>query len=349
MIPLSKPAQLVIVLACLIVVLAGMKAAAFIIGPLLFSGFLAILFGMLIQRLEEKEFPRWLALAVSIAAFLASIAAIALLLAVYFTRFLLQLPFYQENLETRLSLIHETLPAAGIDPAAVPVSELVSLAVSTLGNLIVSIGNSAFVVLIIIITTIFLMVEIPGLMLKLERSFEDRAGFHEDITRFGSELIRYIVIRMKIDLFTGAGIFSLLFLLGVDFALLWGFFAFILGFIPYLGFWLAILPPTLLAWAEMGWGYAAVVLAGGIIINEIAESLLFPQLAGQQFRLSPVVVLISVIFWGWILGFFGALLAVPLTLALKLMLDKWEETRFIGAFLASSPPADSEAAEPGRR
>jgi predicted PurR-regulated permease PerM len=116
-------------------------------------------------------------------------------------------------------------------------------------------------------------------------------------------------------------------------AAFWGFLAFALSFIPYLGFWLAVIPPMLIAWSELGPMYAVIILIGAAFINFIAENILFPQAAGKGLKISPAVVFISLVFWGFVLGSIGALLAVPLTLALIMFLQFFEETRWIGDLL----------------
>ena len=133
----------------------------------------------------------------------------------------------------------------------------------------------------------------------------------------------------------GIGVAIILSLIGVKYAIFWGFLAFLLGFIPYIGFWLAVIPPMLLAWFDLGPVSAILVLAGSALVNLIAEYIMFPHLAGRGLALSAAVVFISLIFWGWILGEFGVLLAVPLTLFVQLICELFEETRWISVLLGA--------------
>ena len=137
------------------------------------------------------------------------------------------------------------------------------------------------------------------------------------------------------NLITGTGSGLLLAVLGVDFALLWGFFAFVLSYVPYIGLVVAAIPPTLLAFIEFGPAGAIAVIAAIALIDAAAENLILPRMAGRDLNLSPFVVLFSVIFWGFILGVVGVFLAIPLTIALKLFLDSWDETRWIGELLGA--------------
>jgi predicted PurR-regulated permease PerM len=131
----------------------------------------------------------------------------------------------------------------------------------------------------------------------------------------------------------GVGVAIILSLIGVKYAIFWGFLAFLLGFIPYIGFWLAVIPPMLVAWFDLGPVYGIMVFAGSALVNLIAEYIMFPNLAGRGLALSAAVVFISLFFWGWILGEFGVLLAVPLTLLVQLICELFEETRWISILL----------------
>ena len=148
---------------------------------------------------------------------------------------------------------------------------------------------------------------------------------------------------------TGFGIGVVLAAVGLEYAVVWGFLAFALSYIPYVGFWLAVIPPMLIAWSELGLASAVIILIGAVIINIFAENVLFPQAAGKGLRLSPTVVFVSLVVWGFVLGSLGALLAVPLTLALMMFLQYFDETRWISTLLGSRVRVQpvSEPEEPG--
>jgi hypothetical protein len=120
------------------------------------------------------------------------------------------------------------------------------------------------------------------------------------------EIIDSVVIRTKINFFTTIPAVILLFVAGIDFALLWGVLLFIFSFIPYVGFALATIPPAILGWFEYGPVGALAVVAVFLAINFVAEYVLFPRYAGRGLNLPPYVVLLSVVFWGWLLGALGS-------------------------------------------
>jgi len=130
-----------------------------------------------------------------------------------------------------------------------------------------------------------------------------------------------MLLRTEINLVGGIGVAILLLLGGIDFALLWGLLFFLFGYIPYLGFYMAAIPPMLLGLFEYGPIGALGVLAGISIINLLIENVIFPSIAGKGLKLSPSIVFLSLFYWSYVLGTAGALIAVPLTMAVKLILE----------------------------
>jgi AI-2 transport protein TqsA len=116
---------------------------------------------------------------------------------------------------------------------------------------------------------------------------------------------------------------------GIDFALLWGALLFVFSFIPYIGFALATIPPALLGWVEYGPVGAIAVVVVFVVLNVIAEYVLFPRYAGKGLNIPAWVVLISVFFWGWLLGALGTLIAVPITLLIRVFLSNYTEARWL--------------------
>ncbi|MDD1729123.1 MAG: AI-2E family transporter, partial [Methanospirillum sp.] len=147
------------------------------------------------------------------------------------------------------------------------------------------------------------------------------------ITEFGSIVIEYVIIRTKVNLVTGAGFGIALFLMGVQDPWLWGILMFVLNFVPYVGFIIAVLPPTILALVEINPFSAVLVVIIASLINLFSENMLFPQLAGRGMDLSPAIVFISMIFWGYFLGGSGVIVAVPLTVLVKMILESFPETK----------------------
>ena len=332
--PLSKPARIVIVIAAAVIVLAGMKAAAPILGPIFFSVFLAVIFGMLLHWFEKRGLSAGSALIITLAIFLAIIAVFIVVIAGSLFQLLSELPRYELELEEGLGMAGPLLSAVGIDPASFSFADLIGSFTGDIAGFASSLWDSVIAALLVILTTIFLLVEAGGFSAKLRQIIgELRPGDLDRFTTLAQKNVDYIIIRTGVNLAMGIGTAVILWLIGVEYAIFWGFLAFLLGFVPYIGFWLAVIPPVLLAWFELGPVPALMVLAGEAVVNLLAEYVLFPHLAGRGLDLSPAVVFISLIFWGWILGGVGVLLAVPLTLAVRMVCELFDETRWIGVLL----------------
>jgi len=335
---ISEVSRILIPLAAFVIVLAGMKAAVSIVGPILFSIFLTVIFGMLFHWFERKGFTTRNAFILTLAIFFAILAVFIVVIAGSFLQLLSDLPRYQQELEASLELISPYLISVGIDPSSLTLQEIVTSLSIEIGSLIQQLWNIAILFVMIILTTIFLLFEARGFSQKLRIIIEQlRPG---DLPRFialAEKNVDYLIIRTEVNLAMGIGTTVILALIGVKYAILWGFIAFLLGFIPYIGFWLAVIPPMLLAWFDLGPLAAILVLAGSGVMNLMAEYLMFPHLAARGLALSTAVVFISLIFWGWLLGGFGMLLAVPLTLSVQMICELFDETRWISVLLGPSP------------
>jgi predicted PurR-regulated permease PerM len=157
--------------------------------------------------------------------------------------------------------------------------------------------------------------------------------------------VRQLGLRAIVNLITGVGVTVLLFVLGVDFPVMWGILAFFLSFIPWIGLPIAVAPAVILALAEYGIERALLVIAGVIVINILAENLVSPMLMGRGLSISPTFLFIGFLFWAFVLGGPGAFLAAPLTIFLVLMFGTFPETRWL-ADLMGAGASDSDAPAP---
>jgi AI-2 transport protein TqsA len=330
----SELSQSLITLAAAVLILAGMKAAASFLAPLLFSIFLAVIFGMLLHWFERKGLSTRLALCSTLAIFLSIVALFIVVIAGMFIRILSEIPRYRNSLEKTFELNSSSLSIPGLDPASLPVQDLIQSFPINAAGMLTGILDLVVVSAVILVTTLFLIFEAKGFSSKIHRIIEEfRPGELNRFTTLAKKNVDYIIIRTEVNLAMGIGVAIILALMGVKYAIFWGFLAFLLGFIPYIGFWLAVIPPMLIAWFDLGPVYAILVLAVSALLNFMAEYIMFPKIAGRGLALSPAVVFISLIFWGWILGGLGVLIAVPLTLFVQLICELFEETRWISILL----------------
>jgi predicted PurR-regulated permease PerM len=249
-----------------------------------------------------------------------------------------ELPGYLQELRGSLEVASPYLIAAGIDPSSLTLQNLIQSFSAEIGGLVSDLLDLASPVILIILTTLFLLFEAKGFSHKLQVIIgEMRPGELDRFITLAKKNVDYIVIRTQVNLVTGIGTAIILTLIGVKYAIFWGFLAFLLGFIVNIGFWLAIIPPMLIALFDLGPLPAILVVAGSGLMDFLSEYVIFPNLAARGLELSTAVVFFSLFFWGWILGGIGVLLAVPLTLLVQMVCELSEETRWIGYLLGSHP------------
>jgi predicted PurR-regulated permease PerM len=154
--------------------------------------------------------------------------------------------------------------------------------------------------------------------------------------------VEYFVIRAKVNFFYGIGVSAVLVIFDINFALLWGLLTFFLGFIPYIGILIAAIPAVLVAWVKYGIQGAIVMAFFFIIINTIAESVIFPKLTGKSLQMSVYVVFVSLFVWGWILGSIEFFICVPMTLVIIKYLENFKETRWMALLMGRDAEDNSK-------
>lgn len=346
---LSKAAGIsgiLITLAAAVVFLAGIQAASSVLGPLLLSIYLMLIFGTLLHWFERKGLSARSALGLTLIIFFAIIAVFMITIAVSFLQFLSDLPVYQVKLESSIEQASPFLISIGIDPASLTFQNVLQSFSTEIRGMLSNILGIASPLILIILITLFLLFETKGFSQKLLIIITEQ--WPGDMDRFlalAKKNIDYLIIRTEVNLASGVGTAVVLSLLGVKYAIFWGFLAFLLGFVPNIGFWIAIVPPTLLAWFDLGPLPAILVVLGSGLMDFLAEYILFPTVAARGLDLSTAVVFVSLFFWGWILGGIGVILAVPLTLCVRMACELFDETRWIG-FLLGPPPPEGKDEKP---
>jgi predicted PurR-regulated permease PerM len=170
----------------------------------------------------------------------------------------------------------------------------------------------------------------------------------ENIDRLTSvtrDVQQYITLTTLVNVITGGVTTIFLLIAGIDFAILWGIMTWLFGYIPFIGFWIPLIPPVVLAWADYGLPMAVLVFAVIAGINAVAENYVKPRIMGEGLKVSPLIIFISLIVWGWVLGVTGALLAVPLTILITSVLDYFEGTRWITALIRTSDVKEGERSD----
>jgi predicted PurR-regulated permease PerM len=320
------------ILAAAVVVLVGVRLSAPVLNPILFAIVFALLFAPVYGWLQRR-LPTGVALLLSFVALLIIIVGLFVLLSASISRFTGRLSFYAQQLDAQLSDLQELLDRLGL--SAVDLSEVVntSALVGAIGAVLSGISGFLSGLFLILMIMLFLLGESSAMMERLRTSVAQDNPQVARLTVIGQSVALSFGLRAIVNLVTALGITLVLWLLGVDFPLLWGVLVFFLSFIPYIGLVLAVAPAVVLALAEFGLGRAIIVIVAVVIINVLAENVLSPVLMGRGLELSPTVVFLSFIFWAWLLGGPGAFLALPLTLFVAIMLGSFPETRWLASLM----------------
>lgn len=335
-----KTSSILITLAALVVIIAGMKAATSIIVPFIFSVFIAIICAPPLAWLTRRRVPALLAVLIILVAILLMGFLLALALGTSIEQFTRALPGYQANLQQQFNVFINWMTGLGIDVSTTGIREafnpasaikLVNILLSSLGGLFAN----AF---LIIFTVLFMLLEASSFPVKL-RAIVGQGSMNLDyIDHFLESVQRYIGLKTMTSAGTGVLVAILLSVLGVDFPLLWGLIAFLLNYIPNIGSIIAAVPAVLLALVQFGVTMALGTALGYLVINVLIGSVIEPRVMGRGMGLSVLVVFLSLIFWGWVFGPMGMILSVPLTMLAKLALENDERTRWIAVLLGTGEP-----------
>ena len=337
-------------LAAFVVVIAGLKAAQDIVLLVLAAAFVAVAIAPAIYYLSSKGVPFGVGLALVMSAVLGVFGFMASIVGSSVNDFRRQLPVYEARLRQGFNDFSDYLADYGV------ALELKRLAgdlidpgkfLDLAANLFAGVGGVLANGFLIFIMVIFLLLEMESFPEKLRAAFGERGAAVKRFRDLGASVNRYLVIKTWVSLMTGMIAGLLCWIVGVDFALLWGLLAFLLNYVPNIGSILAAVPPVLLAMVQLGLGPAGIILVGYVLINNVIGNVVEPKFMGEGLGLSTFAVVLSLVFWGWVLGPVGMLLSIPLTMAVKIAMDAGDETRWISVLLGSG--VDAEQASAPRR
>ena len=208
-------------------------------------------------------------------------------------------------------------------------------------RLLAELGSALSNMVLILLTVVFILLEASSFPVKLRAVLGDPEQVFPQFTRFVVDIERYMVIKTLISLATGLLVGIWLTILGVDFPILWGFLAFLLNYVPSVGSTIAAIPAVLLALIQLGIGSAGMATAGYMVVNFILDGVVSTRLMGQRLGLSTLVVFLSLIFWGSLLGPVGMVLCIPLTMTLKFACENNKGTQWIAVLLGPEAPPES--------
>ena len=338
---LTPLGRLLLTLASVVAVLAGMRAAAPVIGPVFIALLITIAWSPGSTRLRTRY--GWHPTVAALTGIVLGVIAMTFFVAlVWMSLVQLQdrLPQYQPRVAAIQQSITVALADLRIDTSRLFSSEtlqpgaIVGWALGAIRRLTETAGNLAILVLLMA----FMMIEAVRYPEKLRDALASSHAAVERANRFGASMRSYVVINAIFGLIAAVANTALLLALDVDFAILWGVVSFLLSFVPNVGFLMALVPPAVLALVQYGVGRSGMVVVGYFVINFIVDNIIKPRFVGESLDLTPIAVVISLVFWGWLLGPVGALIAVPLSIAVKFLLESFEESRWLAHLMSDREP-----------
>jgi predicted PurR-regulated permease PerM len=297
--------------ASVVILFAGCRAMAPILSPVLLALLLALVIRPLVDWLARRGLGRGLTILVSFAAVLGVGLAVISLVGVSLGRLGEALPVYEGRLDALLGGLQARLAASGMDLSHVVSAERVAGVARKLLSGLSSVLSGAMLILLLVV---LFVVEMPLLDKLLDR------GGRRHWAELTAGIQRYIALTGLLGLVNALLNLVLLLILGVDFAVLWTVTCFFLNFVPAVGNLLALTPPALLALLESGWQRAVVVVVGFFVTNMLVDLVVKPKLMKTSLDISPLVVILSLMLWGWVLGPAGPILAIPLTMVVRRLL-----------------------------
>ena len=323
--------------AAFVIVVAGLRAANDIILPLLVASFIAMVSAPAAGFLRKKGVPPVVSAVLVVAAMLGLLSLVGYLVGSSIRGFVKAAPGYRERMNEQMAgllgwlrdhgyEVHVTDLITTLDPGAV-----MGTAANVFGAIGGLIGNGVFIFLMVL----FMLLEAHSFVPKLHAAYGNAEATIKPLEKIAASVQHYLALKTTVAAMTATWITIWVAIIGLDFPILWGFLAFLLDFIPNIGSPTAAIPAMALAFVQFGPLTMLVVGLGYLLANMIIGNFIEPRLMGRGLGLSPLVVFISLVLWGWILGIAGTFLAIPLTVALRIALGVSDSTRPLAVLMGS--------------
>lgn len=325
-----------ITLSSLVIVLAGMKLAVSIIAPFLFAMFISVIALFPLFWLYKKGIKKSIAISILIISMFLIGLIFTFILGSSISAFIASLPKYESMLRTNVDVLIKYLSDFGIDISKSTVIKYInpSSAFKTIGNIVGQLGNLLTNLFLITFISIFILLEASSMPEKLKFILKDSRLSLNNLKDIGESIKNYLLIKTYVSILTGFIVGISLYFLGIDFAVLWGVIAFLLNYVPNIGSIMAAFPASLMALVQYGITKFIVVVILYLLINVVIGNIIEPKFLGKGLGLSPLIVFLSLIFWGWILGVVGMFLSIPLTMIIKIIFSVSKDKKWISILLS---------------
>jgi AI-2 transport protein TqsA len=331
----SRLERSLFIIALIFIIVVAVKMTAYIVTLFAMALILTLLLLPAMLWLKEKGLSDFYA--VSIITVLACLAVLAVifLTVLSFNTLLTDLPMYQKDLNLRLADATAMLNHLGISstsissPPEVKLSDILTYGFAGAMNIMDAVMFLFFVGVI----TFFMLLDAPLITAKMEQKFGKDSDMMKRLNRMTGYVIDFIIVRTETNAIHGFLFGGFLAVIGVHGAILWGVLTFLLSYIPFIGLIIAAIPAIFFAWLQFGVPGAVAVIVAILVLNLVVENPVYSFLAARRFEMPALIVILSVVFWGWLLGLVGMLFSIPLTLLLLLVFQISDDLRWINELL----------------
>jgi predicted PurR-regulated permease PerM len=312
--------------AAIFVILFGIRGSASVLNPIFLALVITITVLPVPGWLTRRGVPGWLALVLTILVVVLLLGLVILTVFFSITKLSVELPTYIAEATQQATVDSGSETPTSTTELTIQIGPVVQGAITVILDLLVQFGLA----LVIFFFMISAAMALPG---AVRLGLDPNAPIIGRVTHLTRDIRRYMSILTGVNFLVGLGDTIFLLFLNVDYALLWGLLAWFMGYIPSIGFIIALIPPVLMAYAQYGLQTALVVLVGYILINGGVQNFIQPKIMGQGLKISPVVVFVGLFVWGFLLGGIGAILAVPMTLLVLTIMENFEGTRMLALLM----------------
>ncbi len=333
-----KIVSLLISLASVVLIVAGLREMAGLLTPILLSLFLVLITYPILAWLRGRGLPSWLAYIVVLLSVVVIGAFGILFLVTSINELVNLLPTYSSQIETQVDGLWQWLTKQGVTLDDIRAlswfqpERIIQLSLDLTTTLLGTLSNTGLTLLIFV----YMLATAPSFSTQLKKGLKANSPALQRLEEFAHSTSSYLMIKGWIGALTALIQMLLMWILGLDFAVLWGVLSFAFNFVPNIGFYIALIPPLMIAIIELGWIKAVLFAIAYIVINNFFDMAIAPRYLAKGLDLSVLVTFLSVIIWSWILGPIGAFLALPLTIMVKkLFLEPFPQTQLIGALMGA--------------
>ncbi len=344
--PLSK---ILFVSILILMVIAGLIYFSELLQPIV----LAVIFWYIIKALEDfigrikikgRPFPKWIRGTIAIAIIFLSLQTAIDIIVTNLSQMVKNFSIYESSLNQFLNQMGDMFRVENITDVVkerISALDIQSYLQGILASLTSFVGN----IFLVIIYVVFIFLEEVSLSKKGELVFSDihkRNRIKKLIHQIYRSTNQYVTLKTYVSLLTGGLSYIILLLYGVDYAFLWAFIIFLLNFIPYIGSFIATFLPSIFAIVQFGslW-YFIWIFASIQVIQLVVGNYIEPRVMGKSLNLSPLVVVITLSFWGYVWGLLGMFLSVPITSIMLIILAQFPSTRGVAIILSENGEIDS--------